>query len=254
MSSLPSHKRKLVRRVSDAPAKRRSSVAATRRSSLYKSLVSPNTIYRFRRTCTWQTGYNAYYGFTSPSGAIVYGGALGFNWQLAGPQITGSASSTSVALPNVSEFAALFDEYRIDAIHIKCFYTNNIANNAAVVGTLQQVALPTGQFCTDFDDSAPPSSATELLQRPETKLLQWNTNGPLLFTIKSPKASYAVAATAGTQTVAKAPGGWMDMSSTTTNIYGWKVFLEQFGSSTSTLQSGYFQFYFTYDLSMRGVR
>lgn len=224
-----------------------------RRSSLYRSLLSGNAIYRFKRTCSWQPAYNAYYGFTTPSG-VPYGGALGFTWCLSGPVITGSAASTSVAMPNVSEFAALFDEYRIDAVHIKIFYTNNISNTSAAVGTFQQIALPTGQFCTDFDDSTPPASNTELLQRPETKLLQWNTNGPLQFTIKSPKAAYTVNTQSGTNSVAKAPGGWMDMAAQNINIYGWKVFLEQFGSSTNTLEQGYFQFYFTYDISCRGVR
>lgn len=225
-----------------------------KRSSLYRSLISPNKLYQFKRTCSWQPGYNSYYGFTSPSGGIVYGGALGFNWCLEGPKITGSASSTSVTMPSVGEFQALFDEYRIDAVHVKIFYTNNVSNTSAAIGTFQQIALPTGQFCTDFDDSVPPGSNTELLQRPETKTLQWNSNGPLQFTIKRPKAAYTVNTVTGIDSVAKAPGGWMNMASVDTNIYGWKIFLEQFGSSTSTLQDGYFMFYFTYDISCRGVK
>jgi len=153
----------------------------------------------------------------------------------------------------VTEFSALFDEYRIDAVHIKAFYTNNVVNTSAAVGSYQQIALPTGQFCVDYDDANVSASNTELLQRPETKLRQWNTNGPLMFTIKNPRAAYTVNTSTGVNSVAKG-GGWLDMASTTINLYGFKIWLESFGSITAPLEQGYFQFYFTYDISMRGVR
>lgn len=216
---------------------------------------NPDAVYRFARTASLQLGYNGYSGFTTISGGVVYGNAMGFTWTLAGPQLVSNLASPGlVTMPNVSEFAALFDQYRIDNVHVKVFYTNNISNTTGAVSTFQQIALPTAQFCTDYDDGAAPTSSTELLQRPETKLLQWNTNGPLCFTIKKPTMEQTVNTQTGVNSVAPRHG-WCDMAATNTNLYGWKIFLESFGSNTAGgLQQGYFQFYFTYDLSFKGVR
>lgn len=220
---------------------------------LFRAVSTGKVIYRFQRTSSWQPAYNAYSGFTTPSGSTIYGNALACTFRLSGVELTGNVNSTSTTIPNVTEFSSLFDEYRIDAVHIKAFYTNNVANTSAAPGTFQQIALPTGQFCIDYDDANAPASNTELLQRPETKTRQWNTNGPLMFTIKNPRAAYTVNTSTGVNSVAKG-GGWMDMASINTNFYGFKIWLESFGSNVGTLEQGYFQFYFTYDLSMRGVR
>jgi len=137
---------------------------------------------------------------------------------------------------------------------VKIFYTNNVANSSLAPTAFQQIALPTGQFCTDYDDGAAPTAQNELLQRPECRLLQWNTNGPLQFTIDKPTMEQTVNTQSGVNSVAPRHG-WCDMNATNTNLYGWKIFLESFGSNTSGgLQQGYFQFYFTYDMSFKGVR
>lgn len=237
------------------PRKTRAVATYRGRSTISRILKNPNYVYRFSRTATWQCGYNGYSGFTTVSGGVVYGQGIGFNWTLGGPIISGSASSPGLqVMPNVTEFTALFDQYRIDNVKIKVFYTNNISNATGAVSTFQQIALPTGQFCTDYDDSVPPSSQGELLQRPETKLLQFNTNGPLVFNVPKPEMAQTVNAQTGINSVA-AKNGWIDCGQTDVNNYGWKVWLEQFGSNTAGgLQQGYFQFYFTYDLSFKGVR
>jgi len=225
------------------------------RSTISRIIRNPDAVYRFARTASLQLGYNGYSGFTSISGGLVYGNGMGFTWTLAGPQLVSNLASPGlVPMPNVSEFAALFDQYRIDNVHVKVFYTNNISNVTGAVSTFQQIALPTGQFCTDYDDGNAPTAQNELLQRPECKLLQWNTNGPLSFNISKPTMEQTVNTQSGVNSVAPRHG-WCDMAATNTNLYGWKIFLESFGSNTAGgLQQGYFQFYFTYDLSFKGVR
>lgn len=216
---------------------------------------NPNAVYRFARTATWQCGYNAFYGFSNISGGTNYGQGLGFIWTLSGIQINGSTTSYGlVPLPNVAEFSSLFDQYRIDNVHIKIFYTNNVANTTGAVATFQQIALPTCQFCTDYDDGQAPTTQGELLQRPETKLIQWNTNGPVQVSCPKPQMNASVNTLTGLNSVAP-KHGWCDMTATNTNLTGYKMWLESFGSNTAGgLQQGYFQFYFTYDLSFKGVR
>jgi len=218
---------------------------------VFKTLSSGNQIYKFKRTCTTTFGYNNYQGFTSISGTANYGQSLGMAFTLQGPQLTSNIVNPGlVSMPSPGEFTGLFDQYKITGVAIKIIYTNNVSN-ATASGWVNQ-ALPTCQFCPDYDDNIAVASNTELLQRPETKILQLGSNGPLNLYVKNPKLKIAVATTAGTSNL-MSQSGWVDCDNNTQSFFGYKWWLEPFGPSPG-LQQGYFQMYFTYYISCKGVR
>lgn len=223
------------------------------KSKIYKSIIPANKVYKFKRTCTSIFGYNNYTGFTSPSGTSNYGQSLGMAFTLQGPQLTSNLINPGLQpMPSPGEFTALFDQYKITGVAVKIIYTNNIANGSAVPGTYIQTALPTSQICVDYDDNVAVASETELLQRPETKILQLGTNGPVNVYVKNPQLQIAVATTAGTSNL-KGQGGWVNADNNTASFMGLKWWLEFYGSPPGVNQ-GYFKIYYTYYISCRGVR
>lgn len=242
-------------KVADGPSGKRryTSVVRRRRESLYLQPTS-NTVYRFKRTAALVLGYNNYNGFTSPNGSTVYGNGLGLYFTLAGFNFNGNVGAGGLTnMPNISEFQALFDEFRLDEVEIKLVYTNNISNTSAALGTFQNIALPTLQTYVDIDDANPPSTGGDLLQCP-VKIQQIGTNGPLTFKF-SPRTATTLFTTSGANSVATGPKGqWLDTAVTNAQYYGWKTWLEPMGSNIGTLQQGYFQFYVTYTLAFKGFR
>jgi len=156
-------------------------------------------------------------------------------------------------MPNYTEFTALFDYYRVRGVHIKVVYTNNVANTSAVVGAAAQaIALPTLQCMFDYDDNTPPSTENELLQRPGVKLLTLGTNGPLDLFVKPKIAAYAATDTATQPAILGSTDSWLDANYPNVFHYGYKMWSTAW--SAVPLQSGYFQFFFTYDLEFKGMR
>lgn len=224
------------------------------RRRLYPVGINANTIYRFKRATAFTLGYNGYSGFTSPNGGTIYGNGLGMAFTLAGLLFAGNVTGSGVSnMPNITEFQALFDEYRIENVEIRIIYTNNVSNTSAALGTFQQVALPTMQSVFDEDDANPPTSGGDLLQMPASFYL-FGSNGPYVRNIK-PRPANALFTTTGIKAVSTGTSTqWMDTAVTDIQQYGWKAFLEPMGSNTGTLQQGYFNFYVTYTLAFKGFR
>lgn len=157
------------------------------------------------------------------------------------------------AVPNYTEFTALFDYYRIKGIHIKVIYTNNVANSSSAVGgAAQAIALPTMQCMYDNDDGNAPTTEGELLQRPGVKLLTLGTNGPINLYVK-PKYANQILTDAGVQPAGiGASRDWLDGNFPGIPHFGYKFWLTPWAATA--LQSGYFQFFFTYDLEFKGMR
>lgn len=216
---------------------------------------NPSQIFRCQRTTTWQCGYSPTNGFTNLTGSVVYGTGLGLAFKLSEVNGTGNLINPGVlnAVPNYTEFTALFDYYRIAGVHIKVIYTNNVANTSSTPGAAAQaVALPTVQCMGDNDDGNAPVTEGELLQRPGVKLLTLGTNGPINLYWK-PKIADQILTDTGVQ-----PAGigqqsqWLDANFPGIPHFGYKLWAT--GWPATALQNGYFQFFFTLDLEFKGMR
>jgi len=235
------------------PSRRAAIVPLRRRSfNLYGNV---NQIFRCQRTTTWQCGYSAVSGFTNLAGSVIYGSGLGLAFKLSEVNGTGNLVNPGVlnAVPNYTEFTALFDYYRIKGVHIKMIYTNNVANTTAAVGTASAIALPTVQGMYDLDDGNAPTTEGELLQRPGVRLETLGTNGPLNFYVKA-KYANQILTDAGVQPAGiGASSDWLDGNFPGIPHFGYKLWLTPWAAAPA-LQQGYFQFFFTYDLEFKGMR
>lgn len=164
----PVRKARIVRKVSYKEADRNSNViVAAPKARLYGMLNSNSTVYPFKRTTSVKWTMNTSTGF----GALGFG--LGINYSLAAINTSSTGGgSTNANLPNSAEFQALFDQYRINKVVLKIYFSNNTSTTASSTSF-----LPTMYVCNDNDNSVAPSTLGELQQRPESKLWQLGTNG-----------------------------------------------------------------------------
>jgi hypothetical protein len=210
--------------------------------------------YKFTRTCAFQFGYNSYAGFTSPSGALVYGNGLGLKFQLSQMVLSGTFVTVTQALPNYTEFTSLFDRWRITNVRLKFHYASNIANGSAVPGTLTGVALPILQIANDYDDAAPPASNVELLQRQNTKYWTLDSTGPKNHSI-APKVILAGENSGAFTSFVVADGHpFIDCGTPNTDHVGVKLWCETQTSAATQLQLGYIWVYAMFDLEFKDPR
>lgn len=209
--------------------------------------------YRFSRTCAFQFGYNSYAGFTSPSGALVYGNGMGLKFQLSQMVLAGNFVTVTQALPNYTEFTALFDRWRITNVRLKFHYSNNIANGSAAAGTLTGVALPMIQIANDYDDAVPPAANTELMQRQNTKYWTLDSTGPKTHSVV-PNILLAAENSGAFSSVAVSRGDFVDCSTPNTDFVGVKLWCETQTSAAAQLQLGYIWMYATFDLEFKDPR
>lgn len=223
----------------------------TRKSSI---LRNPKLTYSFERTTLQRLGFDARDGFTLSSGATVLGPGMAISFQLGQIKFWGSGGNNSqIAVPNYTEYTALFDEWKIDYVKVKIMYTTNVSNGTNINPAYATYMLPTIQTAVDTDDDVPPTSSNDLLQYQNLRTRMFDTNGPMYIQFK-PKATLATEAgnvlAAG---YASNYGGWCNTSSAGTDWMGLKIFADLGGTSTAT-HLGDFVFYITYGLKFRGPK
>jgi len=221
--------------------------------------TNPNKIYQFKRTVCAGLKMNPLTGFTTYIGAAGQTGGLnsglssvsqgiGFNFSLLGMNIIGNQAS-GYTLPSTTEFTGLFDQWRFQKIVLKIVYNQNIASN-----TTPTTPLPIIQHCVDNDDSTPPATSNEMLQRPEMKLVEYGAGGRTLikyFTIypNAKLASDPTDVTASTVTPRKC---WFDVGSPGTQNYGFKMWFDT--SRVTNVDIGDLLIYADFYLEFKGVR
>lgn len=162
----------------------------------------------------------------------------------------------AVVPPAYSEFGALFDKYRIDAVEI--FYAYSVDGNTtqSATGALQ---MPSIVYTIDTDDSTS-TGATDLQQFQDAKYLQLGgVQGPMKRLCKfKPLPSLALFTSA---TMVAGIGDttsknlWLDCGTPTIQHYGLKMAIDNLTLSTGTNATwGNLQFQCRYHLSFKGVR
>jgi len=237
-------------------ARKRSAGSRMSRYSISRSLVSPFKVYSFVRYSEQQFGYNNFNGLTSPNGSTVYGNGFGIKFNLSSGAV-GQGNVTNLGslgtMPNYQDFTNLFDDYRISAVTITMYYSNNVMTGTAAAGSYTGQALPMIAMCFDEDDYAAPTSTSVLDQRPETKTILLDTNGPKSITVRPKCQGYAESNGVSTQAPVLANSMWQNCSSPSIDYFGVKMWLNAWGTGATNLQCGYIQMKFTFVLDFRGV-
>jgi hypothetical protein len=160
-------------------------------------------------------------------------------------------------VPSASEFQALFDYYKINAVKMQMFYSKNTAD----IGVSVTTGMPLLLICNDFDDVGESMTLATMSQRVGCRHVQFdanNTNGVRHY-IK-PKPTGVVVQTDptnGTQTAANAgiPMGstWLDTAQSNILHSGIKIYYDNQGLTTS-VKLGTVTFVFDVEYVFKGYR
>lgn len=190
---------------------------------------------------------------------IPYSPGNGFFAASPNIQVNFSASVSNVnlggvgvygpTLPNSSEFAAIFDQWRITSVTLRADWNMNSYSPTNVNDT-----PPLLYYIVDYDDSAD-ASVQALLQYPGVRTHSFLQNGytPMVFSIK-PKPLKDIAGTGVLTTYA--PDTTMPFIRTaemTTPHYGIKIATQTMGASSISV-TGYLMLTAYIDLEFVGVR
>lgn len=222
-------------------------------------IKNPQTVYSFKRTVVAGLKMNPSTGFTTYiSAAGVAGGynsglgsvspGIGLVFSLNGMSINGSNVS-GYNMPGATDFTSLFDSWRIRKIVLKIVYNQNIASN-----TTPTTPLPIIQHCTDQDDSNPPATGTELLQRPEMKVVEYGAGSQNLikyFTLY-PQAKLASDPTGVTATTLTPRSVFFDAAEPGVINYGFKMWFDT--TRATNVDIGDMLIYADFYLDFKGVR
>lgn len=217
------------------------------------SINSPNRVYSFKRTVLVPLTMNPSIGFTGPapsSGTAPVGWGLGINFALSRISISGSTSGAGLYnVASSSEFTSLFDNFRIAKVMMKIVWNQNIATN-----TSSQTPLPIVQCLYDDDDSTPPVSATELLQRPDMKVHAWGAgNSALIHNIPVyPHAKMGGQSVSAQLNSIASRKQWIDIGYPDTEYYGYKFYWDTLSRYNANI--GDLCIYFDIYYDFKGVR
>lgn len=198
-------------------------------------------------------GFNSDKGFTNTSGSVLFGNGVSLFFTLNDVWLTGSlGAQSSYAVPNVAEFVALFDRYKLRQVNVKIVPSINTLNAfSTAIGTAPNTGLPIVQTAVDYDDAVPPNSAGDLLQRTDLKILRMDREHDLPV---SPKFSAVVADTSGSS-AGSIQSGWLTTTTTGQNArhYGRKFWAEPLTGGPG-VQQGTFVMYVDYEMEFQMPR
>lgn len=124
------------------------------------------------------------------------------------------------AVPNSSEFSALFDQYCLDSVEVKPYFTNNssgVSNSS--------LTLPIFNWVVDHDDTSA-VNLSDLQQYGDMKSFQLGTSPTKSIVIK-PRCTQLVYYNAVSSGYSQAkPGMWIDTANLAVPQYGMKCYID----------------------------
>lgn len=167
--------------------------------------------------------------------------------------LTGNTGTQSAyAIPSVAEFVALFDRFKLRKVNVKIVPSINTLNAfSTAIGTAPNTGLPIVQTAVDYDDSTAPTSAGDLLQRTDLKILRMDHQHDLPVV---PRFTAVVADTAGSS-AGSLQSGWLATSTAGQNVkhYGRKFWAEPLTGGPG-VQQGTFVLYVDYEMEFQMPR
>jgi len=209
---------------------------------LYQSVpvIRKNQIHSFRRAVTRSIYWNPFAGLDGFASAYTL--QLNFSPGETNYRFSGTSIYTD-ALPSVSEFSNLYDQWRIKDVIIRIDYTTDIYANSGVAFT-----PPLLLYAADYDDPGDAPVAS-MLQLPQTRTHCFMTNGyrPLIMGI-TPRPLRDVAGSGLLTTYSPMEQNpWLRTTELSAPHYGIKIALQGNGASSNSI-IGYFQVTVWYDL------
>lgn len=191
-------------------------------------------------------------GFQGAGKNVNFGFSLG---RLIG--FTNGVFTTSVTMPNASEFQALFDYYKVSAVKMQIFFTKNTSDTSGG----STLGMPLMLICNDFDDIAESMTRDSMMERVGCRHVQFNAdnlNGISHYV--KPKPTNVVVQTdvsTGAQSTSNAGvvfgTQWLDCASSNIVHNGIKVLYDEQGL-TSALVLGNVTFVFDVCYEFKGYR
>lgn len=139
-------------------------------------------------------------------------------------------------LPNLSEYQALYDQFKITGVQIQLIPKVMMTTQGSSTGTPNMVGY--GQLVTalDFDDASFPTSKESLLQYENAKVSQC---GRIHKRFLKPRIMDTIFRNSGTTGVMSTRPGWLDLETATAEVphYGCKVWIDAPANSAGTTSS-----------------
>lgn len=197
-------------------------------SLINKQMGSDRKVYRFTRMCVFTRIDSTNSGLVDQFGS--------YQFKLSD-------------CPNVSEFTALFDMYRITGVKIT-FYPTTQSVSISGGGTAVNIVTPRFITAIDEDDSTAPSTQEELLQYQTCRITTVNKKHTIYF---KPKVASEIYASAVSTAYGSPKTMWLNLSNTNVPHFGLKWCMESAGS---TAPAGAFSYKVNvkYYLQFRSVR
>lgn len=188
-----------------------------------------------------------------------FNGSNNINWGFGLKGVYGYRGGSLFWLPSVpgfSEWQALFDYYKINAVKMNVFFCKNTSDQSGG----STIGMPILLIANDFDDLAEPMTLDLMNQRVGCRHVQFAADQPngIAHYVK-PKPSYIVQQTAddGTLTTANAgiPFGttWLDCAQSNIVHAGIKILYDNQGLTTATAL-GNVTFVFDIEFCFKGYR
>ncbi len=188
---------------------------------------------------------------------VTFNGSTGVNSSGSAPNISVSSATATLGaisfrlddLNQSSTFSSLFDQYRIDRVHLS-FRTRNSA------ATLFNVAAPNNSapelvVVADFDDASAPSALTDLYQYDNCIIANSGDSIDVLIEPSITPSLYAAGAFSG-YAVQGSEDVWIDVANTAVPVYGIKFGITPLQVSTTAVWA--WDITATYVVSFRNIR
>lgn len=209
---------------------------------------SYSLVYPIERNAVVSLGYSRALGFQNfaLTASSPYLGLV-FSLNQISPYIGGTYDGTSAgAIPNSSELAAVFDQFRIKKIEVQVFYSHNVSATGDALMPLLRQAL-------DFDSVNGTNALTEYQGFKTKQMGMYGTDG-IMFLLYNPTVQGVIQdATATTGTGQALVSPWLDSSAINTPHFGMRFQAEPF-SDTTAGTVGRFVFNVKYLLEFRRPR
>lgn len=153
----------------------------------------------------------------------------------------------TAAIPNIAEYTALFDSYRIRKVEISMYYNSNSSSLGP------QTSMPTISMVNDYDD-ANSTSLSSLQQYDSYRVIQFgnNSNNGLVKHQLYPKVETVVNTSSGTQLSLQMSRPWIDCATSNAIYYGVKGNYDNFNVASASI--GFISFYVKYYVEFKNSR
>lgn len=218
----------------------------------YQIQPSSGRTVTFWRKTELSLSLNQLNGFGVGGNNINFGFALGYVFGFLNGSFTYAPS-----VPSASEFQALFDYYRVNAVKMQIFFSKTVSELSTTVTS----GMPMLLICNDFDDVAETMTLSTMSQRVGVRHVQFTSdNGRGITHYVKPKPTNVVVQTdsaTGAFTAANAGvvfgSQWLDTAQSNIMHNGVKIFYNNQGLTTN-VTLGNITFVFDVEYVFKGYR